>query len=76
MAILKFRKFEDVDRLEAEGKGISRRFDPDGAYFKKALRFQIKAPIPHGLYKFKTFEDAEIWEREWWIKNGVAKRTR
>ncbi len=28
------------------------------------------------LYKFKTFKEAERWEREWWIKSGATKRNR
>lgn len=74
MALIKFKKFEDVDRLEREGKGISWNFRPDKTYFRKALRFKTKIPFPRGLYKFKTFEDAESWERKWWIKSGVTKR--
>ncbi|GBE05663.1 MAG TPA: hypothetical protein ENH45_04855 [Nitrospirae bacterium] len=76
MAILKFKNFEDVDRLEKEGKGINWRFTPDQVYLNKVLRFQIKVPFPPGVYKFKTFKDAEIWERGWWVKSGAAKRTR
>jgi hypothetical protein len=76
MAILKFRKFDDLDKFEREGKGISRNFRPDQSYFTKALRFRIKIPFPPGLYKFRTFEEAEIWERQWWIKGGVTKRDR
>jgi len=76
MPILKFRKFEDLDKLEKEGKGVSWNFMPDQAYFKKALRFRIKIQFPPGLYKFRTFKEAEIWEREWWIKSGTAKRDR
>ena len=46
MPVMKFRHFEDQDRLEKEGKGISWRFKPDGAYFKKVLRFRIRVPFP------------------------------
>ena len=76
MAILKFRKLEDLDKFEREGKGISWNFRPDQTYFKKVLRFRIKIPFPPGLYKFRTFKEAEIWEREWYIKSGVTKRDR
>ena len=76
MSILKFRKFDDLDKLEREGKGISWNFRPGQTYFAKALRFRIKIPFPPGLYKFRTFKEAEIWEREWWIKSGVTKRDR
>ena len=76
MPVMKFRNFEDVERFEREGKGISWNFRPDQTYFKKALLFRIKIPFPHGLYKFRTFEEAEIWEREWWVKSGVTKRNR
>ena len=76
MPVMKFKKFEDVDRFEKEGKGINWNFKPDQTYFKKALRFRIKIPFPPGLYKFKNFEDAERWEKEWWIKSGATKRDR
>ena len=82
MPVLKFKNLEDLDRLEREGKGISWQFTPDKIYLRKALQFQIlkqllikisqqiKIPFPPGLYKFKTFEEAEKWEREWWIGSG------
>ena len=75
MPVLKYRTFEDVDKLEKEGRGIIWRFKPDKSYFNKVLRFHIRVPFPPGVYKFKTFEEAEKWEREWWIKSGSFKRT-
>lgn len=75
MPVLKFKKFEDAERFEKSGKGISWRFMPDLSYMSKALRFSVKVPFPPGVYKFKTFEDAEVWERQWWIKSGTPKRT-
>jgi len=74
MAILKFKKFEDVDKLEREGKGINWHFNPDKAYLNKALKIHIKVPFAPGVYKFKTFEEAETWEIGVWVKNGAAKR--
>ena len=76
MPVMKFKNFEDVDRFEREGKGICWNFKPDQTYFKKALRFSVKIPFPPGLYKFRTFKEAEIWEREWWVKSGAKKRDR
>ncbi len=76
MPVVRFKNFEDVDRFEREGKGISWNFRPDQTYFRKALRFRMKIPFPPGLYKFRTFEEAEIWEREWWVKSGATKRDR
>ena len=76
MAVLKFKKFEDLEKFEREGRGISWNFMPDQTYFAKALRFRIKIPFPPGLYKFRSFLDAETWEREWYIKSGVTKRDR
>lgn len=72
MAVLKFKSFEDVDRFEREGKGISWRFTPDEAYLKKVLRFQIRVPFPAGVYRFNTFEEAQEWERKWWIKKRIS----
>jgi len=74
MAVLKFKTFETLEQFEKDGKGINWNFRPDQAYFRKALRFKLKIPFPPGVYKFRTFEEAEIWEREWWIKGGVTKR--
>jgi len=75
MAVLKFKKLEDVDRFERAGKGITWHFTPDKTYLEKVLRFQIRVPFPPGVYKFKTFEDAEAWEKLWWIKSATTKRT-
>lgn len=74
MAILKFKKFEDVDKLERKGKGINWHFNPDKAYLNKALLIQITVPFPSGVYKFKTFEEAETWEIGFWVRNGAEKR--
>jgi len=74
MTILKFKTFEDADRFESAGKGINWHFNPDKAYLHKALIFHIKVPFTHGVYKFKTFEEAEAWERGFWVKNGTKKR--
>ena len=76
MPVLKFKGFGDLDRFERGGKGVSYKFVPDENYIKKALWFQIKIPFPPGVYKFKNFEEAERWEREWWIKSGATKRNR
>jgi len=74
MTILKFKTFEDADRFESAGKGINWHFNPDKTYLHKALIFQIKVPFAHGVYKFKTFEEAEAWEIGFWVKNGTKKR--
>jgi len=76
MPVLKFKNFEDLDKFEREGKGVSWQFTPDEAYINKALRSQTRVPFPARVYKFKTFEEAEAWEREWWIKSGATKRAR
>lgn len=74
MAIYKFKTFEEMEELEKKGKGINWNFSPDADYYKKALRFSIKRPFPPGVYKFKSFEDADKWEIEWWIKSGYSKK--
>lgn len=74
MPVMKFKSFGESDRFEREGKGINYKFIPDENYIRKALRFQIKIPFPRGIYKFKTFEEAQKWETEWWIKSGATKR--
>jgi len=76
MPVLRFKEFEDLDRFEREGKGSNWRFKPDEVYLKKALKFRIRVPFPPGIYRFESFEEAGRWEREWWIRNGTAKRTR
>ena len=76
MSIMKFKKFEDLDKFEKEGKGINWHFAPDKIYLKKTLKFHIPSLFPSGVYKFKTFEKAEKWGREWCIKSGVTRRTR
>ena len=59
MGILKFKTLEDMDNFERKGKGITWRFNPDMAYRNKALRFRVRVPFPPGVYRFRTFEDAE-----------------
>ena len=76
MPVNKFKHFEDLDRFEREGKGISWRFMPDSEFRHRALKFEIRVPFPPGVYKFKTHDEAEDWERNWWIKIGITKRTR
>jgi hypothetical protein len=75
MAIMKFKRFEDLDRFEREGKGITWHFTTDKKYLNRALKIQFQIRFPRGLYKFKTFEEAEEWEMGWWVKGGTAKRT-
>ena len=75
MTLLKFKNFEELERMERKGEGIKWQFAPDDAYFKKLLRYKIKVPFPHGVYKFKSFEEADEWERDWWMKSGITKRT-
>ncbi len=76
MPVFKFKSFEDLDRFEKEGKGITWRFKPTKSYLHNALRFNIRVPFPPGVYRFRTFEEAQEWERKWWVKNGAARRTR
>lgn len=74
MPVMKFKRFEDLDKLESEGKGVTWKFAPDKDYREKALKFRIRIPFPPGLYRFETFEEAASWEMEWWIRNGATKR--
>lgn len=76
MGIIKFKTFEDAERFEMEGKGITWHFLPDRKYLNKALKIQVRTSFPKGLYKFVTFEEANEWEMKWWVKNGPAKGTR
>ena len=71
---MKFKNFEDLERFDREGNGISYKFIPDKDYIRRILRFRIKIPFPHGIYKFRTFDEAQKWETEWWIKSGITKR--
>lgn len=76
MPVLKFKTFEELEKVERAGKGVSWIFAPDAAYLAKALRFQIRVPFPPGVYKFRSFEEAEGWEGEWWIRHGASDRAR
>jgi hypothetical protein len=73
MPVMKFKDFEDLDRLEREGKGVTWQFKPDRAYLRKVLRFHVRVPHPSGLYRFKTFGEADKWEMDWWIRDGASK---
>lgn len=74
MALLKFRTFEELDELEKKGKGINWNFCPDKSYYRSIFKYHVKVPFPAGVYKFKSFEEAQKWEINKWIEYGYRKR--
>ena len=75
MPLLKFKTFEQLDEFEKQGKGINWNFNPNESYYKKVFKYRVKVPFPPGLYKFKSFDEAQEWERKKWIEHGSGKRT-
>jgi hypothetical protein len=76
MSIFKFKSFEDAERFEAGGKGISRRFTPDRAHIESALAFTPTIQMPPGLYRFETFHEAQAQAMRARIRLGNQGRTR
>lgn len=71
MAILRFKTFEELDLLERQGKGITYNFQPNKDYYEKVLTFSVKRTGPAGVYRFKTFEEAEEHEMKWIIQHAT-----
>lgn len=72
MTIQKFKSFEEAERALWN-------FNPDEEYFKQVSAFFLifsklnKFNYPKGIYKFKTFEEAEEHKQKM-IKEAAIKR--
>ncbi len=67
MPVYKYKTFQ-----EAKDAQIVR--EPDGDYYKMLSGFYetfgkiFKLKFPHGIYKFKTIEEAQIQKEAWILK--------
>lgn len=71
MTILRFKSFEELDLLERQGKGIKYNFRPNKGYYKRVLTSSVRRAGPAGVYRFRTFEEAEEQEMKWIIQHAT-----
>ena len=75
MAVLKFKTFEDAEQALWN-------FNPDENFFREIHELFIFAaklnPVvyPRGVFKYKTFEDAQEQRLEWELENAVERRAK
>ncbi|MBI5050193.1 MAG: hypothetical protein HZC11_04785 [Nitrospirae bacterium] len=63
MAVLKFKNLEDADRESNRNIRHKKGFTEElNKFFHLAVEFRKdKTFVPKGVFKFKTFEEAEKW---------------
>ena len=72
MTVQKFKTFEEAERALWN-------FNPDKEYFKKVSAFYAlfsrlnKFSYPKGIYKFKTFEEAEEHKQKMIIEAAIKR---
>jgi len=71
MTILRCKSFEELDLVERQGRGINYNFRPNREYYERALSFSVRRAGPAGVYRFKTFEEAEEQETTWVIQHAT-----
>jgi hypothetical protein len=73
MSLEKFHSFE-----EAEQALICRR--PNRAYFERLIELYelwdrlVPSPCPHGIFKYRTIEEADEEGRRWQVENALQIR--
>ena len=75
MPVYRFRSFEELERLEKEGKGMKWRFSPDESYWRKALKFVPPCSAPRGVFRFQSFDEANDWEIKHLIRQAYERTT-
>jgi hypothetical protein len=73
MPVYKFRSFEELEGLEKKGKGIKWHFSPDARYWRKALTFIPPCPFPRGVFRFRSFKEANEWEMKHLIRQPYER---
>ena len=72
MPVSKFRTYEEAEKALWN-------FEPDEAYFQRVVRLfefaQKLNPVhyPHGVFKYKSIEDANKQSEEWLIEHCLKK---
>jgi len=74
MPVYKFRSFEESERIEKRGKGVKWCFSPDARYWRKALAFIPPSSFPKGVFRFRSFDEANDWEFKHLIRQAYLKR--
>lgn len=73
MAVLKYKTFEDAEQALWN-------FNPDENFFREIHELFIFAaklnPVvyPRGVFKYKTFEEAQERRLEWELQNALDKK--
>jgi len=68
MPVYKFRSFEELERFEREGRGIRWNFGPDRRHWDQAGEFLLPRRYPPGVYRFRSFEEAQDWTLKWQVR--------
>ena len=76
MPVYRFRSFEELEELQKKGKGIKWCFSPDARYWRKALRFVPLCPASRGIFRFRSFDEANDWEIKHLIRQAYGRTTR
>ncbi len=76
MPVYRFRTFEELEGLEKGGKGIKWHFSPAASYRRKALRFSPPCPLPRGVFRFRSFDEANKWEIKHLISQAYERTTK
>ena len=75
MPVQKFKSFEDAEKALWN-------YEPDDAYFQRVRRlFEFAEKLnpircPHGIFKFKTIEEANRHREKWMLEQADRKRFR
>lgn len=75
MPIQKFKSFEEAEKALWN-------FNPDDAYFQRVRRlFEFAEKLnpircPHGIFKFKTIEEANRHREEWMLEQAIKRSRR
>jgi hypothetical protein len=76
MPVYRFRSFEEIEALEKKGGGVKWRFSPDESYWRKALAFIPSSSFPKGVFRFRSFEEANEWEFNHLIRQAHERTKR
>jgi len=75
VAVYKYKSFADAERALWD-------FRPGIEYYKRLARYfmlteKICPPsFPRGIYKYKSFEEAQQQRMEWIVENAVKQKSR
>ena len=73
MPVYRFHIFEELEESDKKGEGIKWRFSPDARYWRKALVFIPPSSFPKGVFRFRSFDEANDWEFKHLIRQAYLK---